>query len=127
MQGTHTPACIISVIGETNAKYPATAGLFQNAMWDNLGDFRADIGHPYLPVIYVRLGKKPEIIDGVDLYPAWDDIQKAQAGLMVNHGAYHMVHGYGGYDEGRPYCHRTSAVNGSQAALVMEAIKDAVL
>jgi len=124
MQETHTLACIISVIGETDAKYPETAGAFQAAMWDSLGDFRADIGKQYLPVVYIRLGVKPAPVDGVDLYPAWEEIQAAQVGLVVNHNAYRMVWGYGRYDAGRPYCHRTAAVNALQAADVVETIKN---
>lgn len=127
LRSTHTPACIISVIGETDAKSKTqTAATFKALFWDALKDFRDDIGLPYLPVVYVQLGPKPEPVNGRDLYPSWETIRVAQMGLTVGHSAYQMVEGCGGYDDSRPFCHRTAAANEQQAALVFEAIKEKV-
>lgn len=142
LQNDFAPACIISVIGETDAKSrTVTANSYKALYWDALTDFRADIGHPYLPVVYVQLGTKPELVKpedlppgfrkltaaeiqagGVDFYPSWDIVQLAQAGLLAGHTAYEMVTGLGGYELGRPYCHRTAAVNAVQAEIVVDAI-----
>ena len=118
----YEPYRIISIIGETDAKKLQTASTFKSLFWDGAGDFRADIGYPYLPVIYVQLGPKPALVNGVDLYPAWNNVQDAQELLTVNHTAYRKVIGVGGYNPGAPYCHRTDAANQQQAALIMDAL-----
>lgn len=121
----NTPSCIVCIIGESDAKDPATANAFRQSLWQSLAAFRAAIGYPKLRVIVVVLGTKPDLVNGKDLFKAWGTIQTQQKRMNVNHPGYIIIEGNeetSQYDPGAPYCHRTPAAQMLMADLIVQEI-----
>jgi hypothetical protein len=74
--------------GETDARTEARAQAWAGLFTQMIGQFRADLGKPDLPLAVVGLGDQPQAGGFAGQFPAWNTVQASQKSLRLDHQVY---------------------------------------